>query len=147
MTGMPACGGSAHDEEDSSKLVRFIRHLPQITSQEKNEKCRARIRRVPTRVLLIALAILPAIALAHGGLEHVRGTVAKVSDQSVTVTTTAGKTVEVLLDAQTTYARADQPIQKSDLKVGDRVVIHAAGEGNHPDRAHHRSGRVASKKP
>jgi len=83
--------------------------------------------------LIVALALAPSIvpspALAHGGLEHVKGTVAKVSDQSVTVTTSAGKTVEVLLDAQTTYARADKPIQKSDLKVGDRVVIHAAEKG------------------
>jgi hypothetical protein len=78
-----------------------------------------------TRRLLL-LALTPAILLAHGGLEHVRGTVAKVSDQSVTITTTAGKTVEVLLDAHTTYSRADKPIQKTDLKVGDRVVIHAA---------------------
>ena len=80
-------------------------------------------------MLLLALAIAPTIALAHGGLEHVRGTVAKISDQSITVTTTAGKTVEVLLDAQTTYAHADKPIQKSDLKVGDRVVIHASEKG------------------
>ena len=84
---------------------------------------------ITRRVLLITLAIAPTIAVAHGGLEHVKGTVAKVSDQSVTVTTIAGKTVEVLLDAQTTYARADKPIQKSDLKVGDRVVIHAAEKG------------------
>jgi hypothetical protein len=80
-------------------------------------------------ILTLALAIAPAIAFAHGGLEHVRGTVAKVSDESITVTTTTGKTVEVLLDAQTTYARADKPIQKADLKVGDRVVIHAAEKG------------------
>jgi mono/diheme cytochrome c family protein len=38
MTGMPAWGGgSGHDEEDSWKLVRFIRHLPQITAQEERE--------------------------------------------------------------------------------------------------------------
>jgi mono/diheme cytochrome c family protein len=36
LTGMPAWGtGSAHDEEDSWKLVRFIRHLPQVTLEEK----------------------------------------------------------------------------------------------------------------
>jgi len=81
-------------------------------------------------LLLIALVFAPAIAFAHGGLEHVRGTIAKVSDQSITVTTTAGKTVEVLLDAQTTYAKADKPIQKTDLKIGDRVVIHAAEKGS-----------------
>jgi hypothetical protein len=78
---------------------------------------------------VLFLALMQVLALAHGGLEHVRGTVAKVSDQSVTITTTTGKTVEVLLDAQTTYSHADKPIQKSDLKVGDRVVIHAAEKG------------------
>jgi mono/diheme cytochrome c family protein len=38
LTGMPAWGGgSHHDEEDSWKLVRFIRHLPKLTQQEEAE--------------------------------------------------------------------------------------------------------------
>ena len=38
MTGMPAWGsGSQHDEQDSWKLVRFIRHLPQLTAEEEQE--------------------------------------------------------------------------------------------------------------
>src|SRR5215469_4373951 len=38
LTAMPAWGGgSAHDEEDSWKLVDFIRHLPQLTFEEKKE--------------------------------------------------------------------------------------------------------------
>jgi len=42
LTAMPAWGalshnGSAHDEIDSWKLVRFIRHLPQLTFEEKKE--------------------------------------------------------------------------------------------------------------
>jgi hypothetical protein len=79
---------------------------------------------------LLLLALTPAIAFAHDGLEHVRGTIAKVSDQSVTVTTTTGKTVEVLTDTQTAYSRAGKPIQKTDLKAGDRVMIHAAEKGS-----------------
>lgn len=102
---------------------------------------------ITRRALLFAMALTPTIALAHGGLEHVRGTVAKVSDQSVTVTTAAGKTVEVLLDAGTTYARADKPIQKSDLKVGDRVVIHAAEKGTTLTAHTVEVGVSASKKP
>ncbi|MGD0133329.1 MAG: DUF5666 domain-containing protein [Bryobacteraceae bacterium] len=102
---------------------------------------------ITRRLLLLALAITPAIAFAHGGLEHVRGTVAKISDQSVTVTTTAGKTVEVLLDAKTTYAKADKPIQKSDLQVGDRVVIHAAESGTTLTAHTVEVGVSASKKP
>ena len=36
LTGMPSWGtGSSHDEEDSWKLVHFIRHLSQITLEEK----------------------------------------------------------------------------------------------------------------
>jgi mono/diheme cytochrome c family protein len=39
LTGMPAWGvsGSAHDEEDSWKLVHLIRHLPQLSFEEKKE--------------------------------------------------------------------------------------------------------------
>jgi mono/diheme cytochrome c family protein len=38
LTGMPAWGGSGgHDEEDSWKLVYFIRHLPQVTEEEKKQ--------------------------------------------------------------------------------------------------------------
>jgi mono/diheme cytochrome c family protein len=39
LTAMPAWGsaGSAHDELDSWKLVRFIRHLPDLTFEEKKE--------------------------------------------------------------------------------------------------------------
>ena len=74
---------------------------------------------------IVSLALLPMIATAHGGEEHVTGTVTKISDNSVTVKTTAGKTVEVGFDPKTTFARAKQPIQKTDIKVGDRIVIHA----------------------
>jgi hypothetical protein len=82
-------------------------------------------RRAMAAWLAIGLALLPAIATAHGGEEHVIGTVASISDTSVTVKTTAGKMVEVAFDANSTFARAKQPIQKGDIKVGDRVVIHA----------------------
>jgi mono/diheme cytochrome c family protein len=38
MTGMPAWGsGSQHDQQDSWKLVRFIRHLPRLTADEERE--------------------------------------------------------------------------------------------------------------
>lgn len=75
--------------------------------------------------MTLALALLPTIASAHGGEEHVTGIVTQVSDTSVTVKTTAGKEIVVAFDPKTTYARAKQPVQKADIKVGDRIVIHA----------------------
>lgn len=74
---------------------------------------------------ILAIALLPTTVFAHGGEEHVIGTVTAVSDTSVTVKTTAGKMVAVGFDAKTTFARTKQPVQKSDIKAGDRVVIHA----------------------
>jgi hypothetical protein len=87
-------------------------------------------RRINTISRVVVLAILglslfATFALAHGGMEHVVGTVAKISDTSVTVKTTAGKMVEVGFDAKTTFSKNDQPMEKSAIKVGDRVVIHA----------------------
>ena len=38
LTGMPSWGsGTAHDEQDSWKLVLFIRHLPKLTAGEERE--------------------------------------------------------------------------------------------------------------
>ena len=38
LTGMPGWEtGAGHDAEDSWKLVRFIRHLPQLTAEEEQE--------------------------------------------------------------------------------------------------------------
>ena len=37
LSGMPAWGGEGHDPQESWKLVRFIRHLPQLTAEEKRE--------------------------------------------------------------------------------------------------------------
>ena len=37
LSGMPAWGGTGHTDEDSWKLVRFIRHLPQMTQEEEKE--------------------------------------------------------------------------------------------------------------
>ena len=80
--------------------------------------------------IALCLALCATLALAHGGLEHVMGTISKVSDSSVTVTTAAGKTVDVMLETKTTFARGSQAIQRTDLKVGDRVVIHAEKSGD-----------------
>src|SRR5580704_2721325 len=80
--------------------------------------------------LLSAISVMSMTAVAHGGLEHVMGVVQKISPTSVTVSTTDGKSTEVLLDGKTTYAKSGHTVQGGDIKVGDRVVIHAAKTGD-----------------
>ena len=73
----------------------------------------------------VALVLMVSIAYAHNGMEHVLGTVASVTDNSITVTTTDGKTQTVTTTADTKYSKMDTAIALKDLKVGDHVVIHA----------------------
>jgi hypothetical protein len=88
-------------------------------------------RQAAIRVLAVIITLaLAAGVFAHGGAEHIKGTVAAVSDTAVTVKTTEGKTVVVNFGAKTTFSRASHAIQKTDLKPGDRVVIHAEKDGS-----------------
>ena len=72
-----------------------------------------------------AIFFASVFALAHGNYQHVMGTVTKVSPDSVTVRTTANDTVEVAISPETKFSKADSAVTAQDLRVGDRVVIHA----------------------
>lgn len=77
--------------------------------------------------LCVRLAILFAgtFALAHGDYQHVMGTVTKIAQNSITVQTTANEIVEVTISPDTRFSKADVAVGDRELKVGDRVVIHA----------------------
>lgn len=79
------------------------------------------------RNLIVGLLLTSSSVLlhAHGGMIHVMGTVTGITDHSVTVETTDKKSVEVLLADTTTYLNGSRPSGRNELKVGDRVVIHA----------------------
>ena len=76
-------------------------------------------------ILLACLALAATATLAHGGEEHVMGTVTKVTDKSITVKTTAKEPVTVAVAPATKFITAKAPVKITDLSVGDRVVIHA----------------------
>jgi hypothetical protein len=81
---------------------------------------------VKQRILaaLAALAFAAALA-AHGGAEHVIGFVRAVGPQSLTVETLKHETVTVLLTAKTEATKSGVKANVKEVKVGDRVVIHA----------------------
>ena len=79
---------------------------------------------------LFTLVLMVSSAYAHNGVEHVMGTVASITDNSITVTTTDGKTQTVATTADTKYSKMDSVIALKDIKVGDHVVIHATKKDN-----------------
>src|SRR6266851_2680455 len=79
--------------------------------------------------MALLLAFVMGTAFAHGNKVHVRGTVEKISADSVVVKTADGKSVEVKFAASTVFlARSnheDKPAKASELAAGDLVVVHA----------------------
>ena len=76
-------------------------------------------------ILFVCISLASVAALAHGGEEHVIGTVSKVTADSITVKTTDNKMVTVGVVPATMFMMGKMMMKKGDLKVGDRVVIHA----------------------
>jgi hypothetical protein len=78
--------------------------------------------------------VLAAAVFAHGDKKHVIGVIEKLTNNSITVKTREGKSVEVKLAPTTAYLlraeTSDKPATFADLAVGENVVIHATPKGN-----------------
>jgi len=84
-------------------------------------------------ILLSALyctLLLGPLAFAHGGMEHVMGTVTEITDHSVSVKTSDGTVTAVEFDDQTKFTKGDGAATSKDVQVGSRVVIHARKQDN-----------------
>ena len=83
------------------------------------------IRKIKASLLLSLAAVLFVLAapvFAHGGFDHVMGTVVTVADNVLTVKTAKGN-VAVKLNDKTELTKNDQKAQVSDLTAGARVVV------------------------
>lgn len=76
-------------------------------------------------LILLSVLAAPVAAVAHGGLTHVMGTVAKMSGTSLDVKTTDGKTAVVAVTQETKWMRGQTAVTERAVHTGDRVVIHA----------------------
>lgn len=75
---------------------------------------------------LFAMLFATTLVLAHGNYQHVMGTLTKISENSLTVQTTTNDIVEVRISPETKLSKGDAAATVQELRVGDRVVIHAA---------------------
>lgn len=75
---------------------------------------------------IAGLALLAASAtLAHGGQEHVMGTVVSADAKSVVVKTAKGVQTTIQLDDKTKVERDGKEAKAGNLRAGERVVVHA----------------------
>ena len=95
------------------------------------------MKRHPSIIITSLLGLLIACTaqiFAHGGFDHVTGTVQKLENSVLTVKTAKGD-VAVTLDAKTEITRDSKPAQAADLKTGIRVVVDVP-EGSKTKVAH-----------
>lgn len=84
-------------------------------------------RRMVTLLGVSVFGILPLAhpAWAHGGQEHIMGTVVTIDDKSITVTTKGDKEISVQLDPSTKFEKGGTAATAKDVAAGARVVVHA----------------------
>ena len=93
-----------------------------------NNQSNITMSRPPNRALglvlsfILLLGVVSATTFAHGGFDHLRGTVVKVANNVLTVKTATGN-VDVKLDNQRELTKNDQKAQFTDLKPGTRVIV------------------------
>jgi hypothetical protein len=78
--------------------------------------------------LLIFLAF-SLLTLGHGTDKHVLGTVTKITASDITVQAQDGSSQVVKIAPDTSFVKSGASASIKDLKVGDRVVIHAKPVG------------------
>jgi hypothetical protein len=83
-----------------------------------------------TAAVVTMLFVFSLLASAHGKEKHVLGTVTSISDTSITVETTAKKSVTVDVNDKTKFEKSGAAATLKDLKVGDKVAIHADVSGD-----------------
>ena len=80
-------------------------------------------------VIVILLFALSLVVPAHENGKHVMGKVTSISDSSITVETTAKRSVTVEVTGKTKFEKSGAAATLKDLRVGDKVVIHAGVSG------------------
>jgi hypothetical protein len=96
-----------------------------MASQKRNDFVYGKI----VLILLVSL-VFTGTLFAHGNEKHVMGVVQSIGADFVTVETATHQSQTVKITAQTKFVKSGAPSSLSDLKVGDKVVIHAKPSGN-----------------
>jgi hypothetical protein len=84
------------------------------------------LNRILAALTFVALA---TGAIAHGTDKHVLGTVTRITNTEITVETQTKELQVVKIGPDTTFVKSGATATLKDLKIGDRVVIHAKPTG------------------
>ena len=95
---------------------------------------------------LVVLVLFTRVSYAHNGMQHIRGIVTAVTGTSITVKTVDGLVRTIALNGATKYSQSGSLMTIRDVKVGDRIVIHATEKNEKLTAAEVNLGAIGAKK-
>jgi hypothetical protein len=103
------------------------------------------MRRVtPSLVIGLLSILLASYAIAHGNEKHVMGTVTKIEGGVISIRTPDSGEKTVNIGSGTKFIKGQKPATQQDVKVGDRVVIHAKQDGDNLEATEIKIGTSSS---
>ena len=80
-------------------------------------------------LIMLSLPFSTSLLWAHGGNEHVLGTVTESGTDHIVVKTPKGKTVSITIQAQTSFQQDGIATKDVRPQVGDRLVAEVSKDG------------------
>ncbi len=75
--------------------------------------------------LVIVVVLAATTVNAHRITSTMEGVVVEIRERILAITTSSGKRIETELDPKATFKRNSQTIGKSEVRLGDHVIVHA----------------------
>jgi hypothetical protein len=116
-------------------MVRHLEMRPVIRDESNSKETEMKRHSLLVMLALICTFLFSSLntgtlAFAHGGMDHVMGTVTAVTEHSLSVKTRDGAIKTVEFDGETKFVKGEAAATIKDVQVGSRVVIHAHNHDN-----------------
>ncbi len=82
-------------------------------------------------LVFLTLPCTPSLLWAHGGNDHVLGTVTESTDTLIVVKTPKGESVSIRIAPETGFHHNGMSTKDARPKVGDRLVAEVSKDGDH----------------
>jgi len=93
----------------------------------------------------VALLALAGVAQGHGDEQHFMGKVTKISGDTITVEAVKKEAKTVEITAESRFLKGESPASLKDVRLEDRVVVHATQDGDKLRAIMVRLGQAAAK--
>ncbi len=81
------------------------------------------------RVVACLVALAGAPASAHEAGDHARGVVESVAPDRIVLKSSDGHAMAFTVTPETRFVRGEKPVQREDVRVGERAVVRAKRAG------------------